>query len=104
MVEKYYNEQGEVAVLYSPGYGAGWYSWNREYPGILFDKDLVQLILDNNLDKFRSLAKEKYPTIYVSDSETYEIEWMEPGTLFNIEEYDGSESIEYCYGKQWFTA
>jgi hypothetical protein len=21
---------GKVAVLYSPGYGAGWYSWNRD--------------------------------------------------------------------------
>lgn len=23
---------GMVAVIYSPGYGAGWSSWNRDYP------------------------------------------------------------------------
>ena len=23
---------GKVAVLYSPGYGAGWYSWNWNHP------------------------------------------------------------------------
>ena len=28
MVEKYYNENGELGVLISPGFGAGWSSWN----------------------------------------------------------------------------
>ena len=27
MVEKYYNENGELGVLISPGFGAGWSSW-----------------------------------------------------------------------------
>jgi hypothetical protein len=35
---------GLVAVLYSPGFGAGWYSWNSEHPEILFDPALVELV------------------------------------------------------------
>ena len=30
MVEKYYNENGELGVLYSPGFGAGWSTWSNE--------------------------------------------------------------------------
>ena len=28
---------GMVAVLYSPDYGSGWYTWNQDDPEILFD-------------------------------------------------------------------
>lgn len=30
MVEKYYNENDELGVLYSPGFGAGWSTWDNE--------------------------------------------------------------------------
>ena len=30
-IMKKVNENDEVAVLVSPGYGAGWYSWNKDY-------------------------------------------------------------------------
>ena len=32
--EKYYDSDGNVAVLYSPGFGAGWYTWNTDYEGL----------------------------------------------------------------------
>ena len=32
---------GLVAVVYSPGFGAGWYTWNLESPEILFDPNIV---------------------------------------------------------------
>ena len=40
MVEKYYNENGELGVLISPGFGAGWSSWNCDE--IAFDKRVVE--------------------------------------------------------------
>jgi hypothetical protein len=40
---------GQVAVLYSPGFGAGWYSWNREMPELLFEPNLVAMIEDSRL-------------------------------------------------------
>ena len=32
-VELYVNGMDEVGVLYSPGFGAGWSTWKREYDG-----------------------------------------------------------------------
>ena len=31
----------KIAVLVSPGYGAGWYSWNKSHPECLFDPEVV---------------------------------------------------------------
>ena len=41
--EKRYNEQGQVAVLISPGFGAGWSTWAHDGEGqaLLFDSRLV---------------------------------------------------------------
>ena len=38
-----------VAVLYSPRYGSGWYSWSTEYPEILFDPKVVDWIETDKL-------------------------------------------------------
>lgn len=35
---------GKVAVLVSEGFGAGWYSWNREYKELLFHPKLVEMV------------------------------------------------------------
>ena len=40
---------GYVAVLYSPGYGAGWYSWHRKEE-LLYDPTIVQMVLENRHD------------------------------------------------------
>ncbi len=104
MVEKYYNEQGEVAVLYSPGYGAGWYSWNTNHPDILFDKDIVQAVIDKDKTKAGLIALEKYPEICELGIDKIQIEWMQPGQMFQINCFDGYESIKYNYDRSWLTA
>jgi hypothetical protein len=40
---------------------------------------------------FESLG---YPNVYFGGFNQIEIEWVEPGTQFRIDEYDGSESLE----------
>jgi len=35
---------GKVAVLYSPGYGAGWYSWNTDCKECVFNPEIVKLV------------------------------------------------------------
>jgi hypothetical protein len=32
------------------------------------------------------------------------VEWIPEGTLFKVNEYDGSESIEYKENDQWMVA
>ena len=100
--EKYYNNLGQVAVLYSPGYGAGWFSWENE-EGLLFDKEIVEHVLSGNFDAAAKYAEDKYGA-YAGGASQLKIAWIYPGTQFNIHEYDGSESIEYEYDKKWITA
>ncbi len=96
MVEKYYNEQGEVAVLYSPGYGMGWYSWYPEDPSILFDKDIVQAVLDEDILEIVNIVTYRYPDVLTGGASQLQVEWMTPGTCFNIKDFDGYERIQYC--------
>ena len=48
----------EVAVLISPGYGAGWSSWSYDSKDILlFHKDLVELVLKGERGTAARLAE-----------------------------------------------
>lgn len=33
-----------VKILYSPGYGSGWYSTNQDYPDCLKDQEIIALV------------------------------------------------------------
>ena len=86
---------GKIAVLYSPGYGAGWSTWNtkEKYRGILFDREIVELVLADNLDAAISLAEKKYPGIYLGGGGDLTVEWVPKGERFMVEEYDGAEWV-----------
>lgn len=102
-VEKYIKD-GKVAVLYSPGFGAGWVSWNDEHAEYLaFDKDLVQAVLDGNLTLAASLA-EASAGIYAGGARDLKVEWLNPGDMFEIEEYDGNESIHVIGNRLYMVA
>jgi hypothetical protein len=47
-INKFYNEAGKVAVLYSPGFGAGWSTWNASEFSEFYcqDKTLVEMALN----------------------------------------------------------
>jgi hypothetical protein len=96
--------EGKVAVLYSPGFGAGWYTWNYEHPEILFDPAIVKLVEEKKFDELKTFVELKYPDIYTGGMEDLEVEWVSEGTLFKVNEYDGSESIEYKEDNSWIIA
>ena len=112
-------ENGKVAVIYSPGFGAGWYTWNMGKT----DEDILQLIFDPTLveyvramnspdcsDKNKYIldieryAEEIFPEGYFGGASDLRIEWMPIGTEFQINEYDGSESINYKNEIRWMKA
>lgn len=100
---KYFSD-GKVAVLYSPGYGAGWYTWNSDYPQLLFHKDLVELVLagkhkEITEDLVKNICGE---TIYLGGVYDLTIEWLDPEELFYIYEYDGNEYV--VTSEQFFKA
>lgn len=96
-MEKYYNEKGEVGVLYSPGFGAGWSTWASEDESFfVFDKNLVELALigapEEDVSKYlKSIGKDSY----TGGWDKIAVEFMKPGTAFIVKEYDGCESITY---------
>ncbi len=100
--EKRYNEEGQVAVLISPGFGAGWSTWAGEHAeAVIFDSRLVDYVLVNGNKTLGEYAESLGYDNYKGGADDVEVIWLEPGTRFVIEEYDGSESIrtfeDLCY-------
>lgn len=114
---------GKVAVLYSPGYGAGWYTWNSARPECLFDPEIVALVEkkdaaflnamvpvrelrskyknenDAIVKEIAALAERKWGKgdgnyFCTLGAEDLTIAWVPEGTLIRVCEYDGAESIE----------
>ena len=87
---------GKVAVLISPGFGAGWSTWadNEVKQMALFDRRFVYA-KEAGVKDIDSLVKEvignKY--MYTGGWEDVMIEWLPVGTAFTVEEYDGFESL-----------
>lgn len=97
-------EDGKVAVLYSPGFGAGWYTWNYDTPEILFDPAIVKFVENKKWAELDTYVTLKYPEIYKGGMTDLDVEWIPEGTLFKVNEYDGSESIEYKENDHWMVA
>lgn len=88
-------KDGKVAILISYGYGAGWSTWNSDCPEMLFDKEIVEILLADDVDwaKAEEVAERKYPNAYLGGLDQLEVEWIKQGTKFRVNEYDGSEYI-----------
>jgi hypothetical protein len=97
---------GKVAVLYSPGYGAGWYSWH-DIEELLFDPVIVDMVERSVIStEIIAYCEQKYPsfTHCYAGAEDLRIEWVPIGREFRIDEYDGSECIEYKDELVWLAA
>ena len=85
---------GKVAVLFSPGFGAGWYTWNTEHKAMLYDPTVVKWVEDGgDAEAVLRTLDEKYPGCYLGGLRDLDIRWVPVGTRFYIHEYDGSESV-----------
>ena len=96
--------EGKVAVLYSPGFGAGWYTWNTDQPELVYDPMIVDMVEANRFDELTSYMALKYPDVYIGGMTDLTVEWLPIGTLFKINEYDGSESLEFKEDNDWLVA
>jgi hypothetical protein len=97
LVEKVIRD-GKVAVLVSPGFGAGWSTWasDEQRYAALFDKRFVDAA-EAGIADIDSIAKEIFGEDYFFTAgwSGIEIEWIDEGSRFCIEEYDGSESLRF---------
>lgn len=98
-------KDGMVAVIYSPGFGAGWSTWaDKSAEAFVFDKRIAEAVLEGDLDKAAEVACEISPDAYLGGARDLQVKWLPVGTAFRINEYDGSESIEVLGEVDWMTA
>ena len=97
---------GQVAVLYSPDYGAGWSTWANQdvRKDVLFDPGAVELVEQEKWEELEVYITLKYPGFYTGGLRDLQIEWMPEGTQFIVNEYDGNESIQTRDSTDWYTA
>ena len=112
-------KDGQIGVIFSPGFGAGWTTWahdatKEQLKQLSMDRRLVELVIKKAeleslqgrltlgemgtewhtiLEQIKEIAEQILPEMYMGGAEDLEVSWLEPGTLFWIEEYDGSESL-----------
>lgn len=84
---------GQVAVLYSPGFGAGWYTWNTSHPECLFHPEIVALV-EAGAPVTSALCAELFGPDFYDGGAPPVIAWVPQGVRFIVREYDGSEHIE----------
>lgn len=92
---------GKVAVLYSPGYGAGWTTWeynSKLHEVMLFHPLIVEKVesgkeRDIDGDWLVENFGKDFKGIYCGGANQLEIKWLPEGTAFMIDEYDGFETI-----------
>ena len=101
---------GKVAVLYSPDFGAGWYTWNVTSPECLFHPEIVAIVegtakvADRTSSIVEAAGRLFGGGFYAGGACDLQICWVPEGTQFEVEEYDGSESLRYRDQDTWLTA
>jgi hypothetical protein len=96
---------GLVAVLVSPGFGAGWSTLNSEHRETLcMDAEIVQAVLDGDIDKAIVIAKQKCGDFFEGGARDLTVEWVKKGAAFEIDEYDGSESLHVISDHNYLVA
>lgn len=103
---------GQVAVLISPGFGAGWSTWaDPEYrPDVMFDPWIVDILLSDQYNKKEKMNRImahcniKYPDMYTGGLSDLTVDWVPEGSWFRVAEYDGNESIEFKENNEWTQA
>jgi hypothetical protein len=96
-------KDGKVAVLVSHGFGGGFYTWGAPVEAI-FDPTLVDLIENNKIQDAIDYVEKTYPDVFSGGVGQLDIEWIPEGAKFIINEYDGSESLQFMDTEDWITA
>ncbi len=92
-----------VGVLVSGGFGAGWSTWGE--PEMALDQELVRLFEEGACEnEIKRVAGEKYSEVYQGGLLDCAVHWVEKGTRFRINEYDGNETLEIESDDSWQVA
>lgn len=99
---------GKVAVLYSPGYGAGWSTWiysgHEGKEKALFCPEIVEWVLNGKKESETPDFQALLGDIYTGGAAKLVVSWVPLGTAFQVDEYDGAESIRIRDMEDWYLA
>ena len=96
-------KDGKVGVLVSPGYGSGFSTWG--YPTeAIFDPTLIELVENEKWQEAIDYCESKWEDGYSGGVQDLRVAWIDEGTKFIIEEYDGAESFLFKEDIDWITA
>lgn len=95
--------EGKVAVLVSEGYGAGWSTWGKRESCL--DQELALAFLDgSSKETICAIAKKNWPDQYDGGLLGCEVHFLDKGTRFRIDEYDGAEGLVVYSDDEYLTA
>ena len=82
-----------IGIIVSPGYGAGWSTYGK--PEMALDQELADAIdRSASYDEILHIAEKNWPGEYYGGlADCIEVEYVEEGTPFRIDEYDGNETL-----------
>ena len=93
-MKRYKNEAGEIGVIISSGYGAGWSSWNSDEEFLSMDSCLVEMCLRKaGEDEVKKYCVKNKIDAFMGGWAGCSVEFIDEGTAFRIDEYDGSETL-----------
>ena len=114
-IEYYYNDKGEIGILVSYGYGAGWSSWSEYGIKLAVDKRIIEKFNehidddewcreigsfhDNDIQtEFQNfLSSIGYDNVYLGGLKDCKLVFVPKGSAVRITEYGGNENLEIGY-------
>ncbi len=72
--------------------------------GQALDQELAHAIENLPYEEWEKIAEKNWPGAYQGGLGDCQVEWVEKGTAFSVNEYDGYESIEFADRKSWSVA
>lgn len=100
-------KDGLVAVLYSPNYGSGWASNEKDHKvqaELCMGAEIVEAFMAEGPQGAVKAATNKFPNFYTGGARDLRLIWIDQGRKFQITEYDGYEGIEYADEMKWLKA
>ena len=94
---------GKVGVLVSPGFGAGFSTWGAPIEAI-FNPTLIELVEQQKVQESIDFVEKTWEGVYSGGVQDLRVAWIEEGTRFIIEEYDGAESLLFEEHIDWVQA
>jgi hypothetical protein len=99
-------KDGRIAVLYSPGFGAGWSTWadDDQKEALCMDARIVGPFVAGDKAGAVAAAVTMFPDLCIGGADNLRVMWIEKGKAFEVDEYDGSESVHVLGDRAYLVA